>query len=47
MLAEAGLSENPVSFAPIIGFLFAFALVGNYPSPNSVDMGANRLLKDG
>ena len=28
MLAEAGLSENPFSFAPIIGFLFAFALMG-------------------
>ena len=27
MLAEAGLSENPFSFAPILGLLVAFALV--------------------
>ena len=27
MLAEAGLSENPFSFAPIFGLLVAFALV--------------------
>lgn len=28
MLAEAGLSENPFSFGPIIGLPFLFLLVG-------------------
>lgn len=28
MLAEAGLSENPISLGPVIGLLFLFSLVG-------------------